>query len=272
MPFTAAHPAAVLPLKRLCPRYFSWSALIIGALTPDLEYFLTLRPRATLELNILGTLYFCLPAGILLFILFHVVVKRPAVLLLPGPHRDRLWQVANPRLSVDARRLVAILGSILIGSWTHLLWDSFTHAGRWGVNYLPVLSTEIASVSGYTITVFKILQHGSTLLGIGCLAAAYLRWFSSARARIAPRIVSPWRIGLGLSIAIVPLVLAMVLGIQEAQDAHGLVLLQRFVGKFAIVVVSAGGLILVVSSVLVTIWKDQLTTGWRERCLTKCCN
>ncbi|MFX7840593.1 DUF4184 family protein, partial [Acinetobacter baumannii] len=29
MPWTFAHPAAMLPLRRLCPRWLSWPALVL---------------------------------------------------------------------------------------------------------------------------------------------------------------------------------------------------------------------------------------------------
>jgi hypothetical protein len=38
MPFPVAHLAAVLPLRRYCPRYLSFPALVVGSLSPDLGY------------------------------------------------------------------------------------------------------------------------------------------------------------------------------------------------------------------------------------------
>ena len=38
MPFTFAHPAAVLPLKRFTPGWLSFPALLVGTVTPDLAY------------------------------------------------------------------------------------------------------------------------------------------------------------------------------------------------------------------------------------------
>lgn len=263
MPFTVAHPAAVLPLKRLCPHYLSWSALIIGAVTPDLEYFLTLRPKATLVTDPLDTIYFCLPAGLLLFVLFHAVVKRPAVLLLPRSHRRRLWSLADRVVPLDTRRVFAVLGSILIGASSHMLWDSFTHEGRWGVDLLPGLSAEITSLGGHTVPAFKILQHGSTALGIGSLALAYLLWFSRAPDGAAPEISAPWRNALRWSVAVIPFAVAMVLGILAGRGAHGLAYLQQLIGRFSIAFLSFGAMVLLACSVLVILWKDRLTTGWR---------
>src|SRR5260370_6872463 len=41
MPFTLAHPAAILPLRGL--RYLRTAPLIIGAMTPDLPYYVPAR-------------------------------------------------------------------------------------------------------------------------------------------------------------------------------------------------------------------------------------
>src|SRR5437762_2617545 len=38
MPFPLAHPAAVLPLRRYCPRFLSFPALVIGSIAPDFGY------------------------------------------------------------------------------------------------------------------------------------------------------------------------------------------------------------------------------------------
>ena len=47
MPATFAHPSAILPLRRLCPTYLDFSALVIGSLAPDVGYFLQRFDLAT---------------------------------------------------------------------------------------------------------------------------------------------------------------------------------------------------------------------------------
>jgi hypothetical protein len=44
MPFPLAHPVAVLPFRRYCPRFFSLPALVAGSLVPDYGH-----PKATLK-------------------------------------------------------------------------------------------------------------------------------------------------------------------------------------------------------------------------------
>jgi hypothetical protein len=39
MPFTASHPAIILPLIYLPGKWISLTGLVIGSMTPDFEYF-----------------------------------------------------------------------------------------------------------------------------------------------------------------------------------------------------------------------------------------
>lgn len=43
MPLTFAHPAAILPFSRQS-KYIHFSALVLGSMAPDFEYFLRGRP------------------------------------------------------------------------------------------------------------------------------------------------------------------------------------------------------------------------------------
>src|SRR5262245_66554750 len=86
MPFTLAHPAAVIPLKR----YLPLSALVVGSLSPDLEYLVRLRAVSHLSHTLTGLFSFCLPVGLVLLWLFHRFVKQPLTLLMPTTMRQRL--------------------------------------------------------------------------------------------------------------------------------------------------------------------------------------
>src|SRR5882672_6336607 len=70
MPFTLAHPAAVLPLRRW-PR-LDFVALVIGSMTPDFGYYLLLPDMRLETHSFAGSLETCLPVGLLLVLLFHI--------------------------------------------------------------------------------------------------------------------------------------------------------------------------------------------------------
>ena len=66
MPWTFAHPVAVLPLRRFCPAQFNFAALAIGALTPDFGFYVNLFSLATDAHTLLGSFLVCLPTGLVL--------------------------------------------------------------------------------------------------------------------------------------------------------------------------------------------------------------
>lgn len=172
MPWTLAHPAAILPLARLCPRWLSLPALILGSMAPDFGYYIGAFDLGLLAHSASGLILICLPSGFAAFVLLGLF-RRPLVAPIPAPHRQvflRAWDIPASTLP---RRATATGTSVLIGAATHVIWDSFTHATGIGVQLLPELNTHVALVGGRDIRVFNVLQHLSTLLGLVCLALAY---------------------------------------------------------------------------------------------------
>jgi hypothetical protein len=174
MPFTFAHSAAALPFRRLplVP-----SALVIGTFAPDFEYFLRLGPNGRFGHTLPGTFLFTLPAALLVLWIFHSLVKRPAAMLMPDAIRNRLANHLGDFRFGGATRFLLILASLLLGIATHLLWDSFTHAGTWFYVHWPLLRASVdLSVLGPT-PYYKVFQHGSTVVGTGVVAAWLALWY-----------------------------------------------------------------------------------------------
>jgi hypothetical protein len=59
-----------------------------------------------------------------------------------------------------------------LGALTDLLWDSFTHEGRWGERHVPWLSEQEGALPGYLWA-----QCVSSVLGGVVLAAWVVRWW-----------------------------------------------------------------------------------------------
>lgn len=174
MPWTFAHPAAILPLRRFCPRWLSLPALILGAMSPDLTYHVALFEWALFCHTPQGVLTGCLPLGLaLLALLQHW--HRPLTVLLPAPHR-RLFRTELQPAAGFVRWLAVAVLSLLVGAATHVVWDSFTHTGRWGEQLLPGLNTPLIHLpEGQKFRIFNLLQHLSTVFGLTVLALAYRR-------------------------------------------------------------------------------------------------
>ncbi len=171
MPFTLAHPVAVVPLARHLGRLGVFSALVIGSLTPDLPYFVPLGAWGATSHTFLGLLLFDLPAGLAAYALFYFVLKQPLRNLLPARVQARL---GTPQ-KLPAPAAVAI--SVAVGAATHLGWDSFTHNSGWVVGSVPSLRQSLFAVGDYTVFVYQVLQHGSTVVAALLLAWWFLLWF-----------------------------------------------------------------------------------------------
>ncbi len=171
MPFPLAHPAAVLPLRRYCPHWLCLPALIIGSVCPDAGYLFGKLQVDKLSHQFLGSFAFCLPMGIALTVLFYAL-RLPLVKTLPASYQQALIPLCQrPRGS-----LLAIVVSLLIGAWTHLLCDSLTHRDGWFVQHLPALESSVMVVAGRTARVCHLLWYGCSFAGVVWLFVVLERW------------------------------------------------------------------------------------------------
>ena len=188
MPFTLAHSAAALPFRRL---HLVPSALVIGTLAPDFEYFLRLSPDDRFGHSLVGALILTLPLALAVLWIFHNLVKVPAARLLPGVIQRRLERHLDQFHFRGTKRFLLIVASILLGIATHLLWDSFTHANTWFYDHWSALGqTYQFPILGRTPG-YKLLQHGSTVIGTGILLAWFVGWYRAAELSPQIRGTSP---------------------------------------------------------------------------------
>lgn len=159
MPYAFAHPAAVVPLAKMLGARAVPSALAIGAMIPDAWYIVPLLEREHGH-ELPGALLFCVPAGLLAYMAFHLIFKQPLLALAPRWLAERLAAWTAPRLPRAPWHRVLLC--LLAGTATHLAWDAFTHAG-----HFPILETRVAG----GVYLHQLLQHTSTLLGAWFLAA-----------------------------------------------------------------------------------------------------
>jgi len=170
MPFTFAHPAAVLPFVKKQSKYISVTALTLGSMAPDFEYFLHFRPYGVIGHTWLGFLYLNLPLVFLLAYMYHYILKKPLITHLPKPFAGYYIYAVNERWRLHTwKGFFVFCYSALFGMFTHVVWDAFTHNTGYFVKKIPFLQREL-----HSIPVYKYMQHGSTCIGL--LLLLYVLW------------------------------------------------------------------------------------------------
>ncbi|WP_431836811.1 DUF4184 family protein [Cellulomonas sp. Y8] len=177
MPFTLAHPAAVLPFAR--PPFVP-AALVAGALAPDVPYFLPL-PRsagswyepfvnATTTHAWPGALAVAVPTAALLLGLWWLVRVPLRALVASGTAkpRERGGAGAPPGAAsaFTTRTAAWVVVSLVLGVLTHVVWDAVTHGDGALVQRVAWLREPL--VSG--VPAARVLQHLSTAAGLLVLA------------------------------------------------------------------------------------------------------
>lgn len=185
MAFTLSHMAAVLPFYHY-RRWVSFDALLIGSMLPDLPYVLNTNETISHQSHqASGLLTYCLPVGLIVFILWYWLLKRPALSLIHPYHEgDTAGHFARPdslsRRPVKFRQYAffwfkVVLG-LLLGAITHLLWDGITHPDGFIASHVLWLQHPVnISYLGF-MPVARLLQYATSVLGSVFLAAFAWRW------------------------------------------------------------------------------------------------
>jgi hypothetical protein len=206
MPWTLAHAAAVLPLRRWPALPFA--GLVAGSMAPDFGYYTGHFELAKEAHTPLGVLWLCLPTSLLVVLLLRW--WRPALVeLLPQPHRGALASLPARAPWPGWRGLLALAAAIVAGAATHVVWDSFTHEHAYAVQSLPLLQRQLFAIGGSPFLVYNTLQHASSVFGVLCLFIAYRRWLQQVPRVAADDGRDAWRIALLVGCAVVALLAAL---------------------------------------------------------------
>lgn len=177
MPFTLAHPVAVLPFARC--RRVHFPAMVIGSLAPDFVYFLHGRavPGGHGLADLLWpNLPLCFTLYALYLALWHHTLRDFLPNCLNAAYRLPESTIAAPhKHRQTAAVLFTFVFSALFGMITHLFLDAFTHPTGWFVQHFAPLQQPVFALPAY-----KWLQYGGGVFGLGgCL----LFVFHAARRR-----------------------------------------------------------------------------------------
>lgn len=199
MPFTPSHAVVALPFVRtpLVP-----AAIAVGAMAPDLPLFVRGLPLHYGRTHDLVWLPVTIVLAFALLLVWRCLF-RPAVReLSPRWLAERLpleWD-ADARAALrdtvgftPAGRfagggLALLIVSLALGVISHIVWDLFTHEGRWGMAVFPMLGDQWGP-----FFVYKWLQYGSSALGLAIIGAWMIVWLSRADAAASVvRVLPTW--------------------------------------------------------------------------------
>jgi hypothetical protein len=158
VPFTLSHPAAVWLLRGT---RLPVAALVAGSMAPDLPMFLRVRGAYDFTHSPLGAVTADLAVSLVGVACWFALLRDPVVDLCPAGLRGRF--TATARYTAGQWRLA--VPAAVLGTVTHLTWDSFTHAGRWGARHVGWLHQAHGGHSGA-----EWAQYGSSVLGLVLVA------------------------------------------------------------------------------------------------------
>lgn len=165
MPFTLAHPVAVLPLARCA--YLHFPALVLGSLSPDFVYFLGGKAAFNIGHTWLGCLLVNLPLCFVFYAIYVWIWRDAFKHYLPNiinttPHQRIFRQPSH--------FVLLFATSAIIGMMTHIILDNFTHETGYFVQKIPFLRAEVG-----IFPLFKWLQYTGGVLGLlACVGFLYL--------------------------------------------------------------------------------------------------
>lgn len=219
-------------------------------MAPDLEYFLHAGMYGRESHNLRGAFEFALPATLILLVVFHGLLKRPLVALLPRAVQERV--VLREFKFWPLSRFLLIVLSALVGIATHLFWDSFTHLDGWAVEHFAWFHKQMVVVFHHPWANYKLAQHGSTVLGLALLAVWSLHWYRTEPRHATPVFsLSPFAKIISVSAMVV---VATVVGYFRAYSLAGPPgLYGSFVANAIVAFVSAASLELLLFSIALRI-------------------
>ncbi len=201
MPFTGAHPLAVIPLARAG---LPLSALVVGSVAPDFALYLPFRvpfDAVVRSHTPLGLLTVDLPAGLVLWLLWHALLAPATYAAAPGGLRARLGEAGLPGVRRRLRQGHLVVAGLVAGSATHVIWDEFTHAGRWGTRHVPGWATTVAG-----LPLWHWAQYVSGVLGMALLAVLARRWWARSSPPSGQEtdggVVWPWALVAGVTVVV----------------------------------------------------------------------
>jgi len=161
MPYTLSHAVVSLPVAWITRYKIPLSALIVGSISPDIPYILALTPTHAPGHSMLGVLSFCLIPSLGTLFVWHRWLEAPTLELFGLSWKSRTLNWRNFCLSSIG---------VLIGAYSHVLWDATSHAdGAFVVN------SDFWRRTILSLPLYKWNQYVSGIAGLVIIVVWYLR-------------------------------------------------------------------------------------------------
>jgi len=245
MAFTPAHAAAAVVIHRASDERLPLSALVVGSLVPDVEYYVRVGGGGDLGHSLIGAFVFCLPIGLAVVWLLHGPLYRPLWEFAPAALRTRIPPEPEAvfRCFPDGRPTL-VCEALLAGILSHLAWDSATHYGGALTRRIALLRRHWADLGGQHLRGNEVVMLVTSALGLAYLAHRLAVWYrSSATDAPAPAssLSEPLRRRIHGGLLVVSVCAGLTLSVDRVGCPHSPQLAIAFVRAFWLGALSAGG-------------------------------
>jgi len=160
MPYTPAHAIITLPINVISRGKIPLASLIVGSMSPDFPYLLALTTTYAPGHSWHGVLIYCLLPSVFVLLLWYRWLEKPLLDLFRLPHTPVTFNKMNYCL---------IVIGILIGAYSHALWDASSH-----YNGAFVVNSYFWNQQLFSLPIYQWNQYGSGILGSIALVIWYI--------------------------------------------------------------------------------------------------
>jgi Domain of unknown function (DUF4184) len=258
VPFTLSHPAAVLPLRTWTPA-LPFTALVIGSMAPDAEYYLPFEPFPRhLTHAFVGVPTVDLIIGLVTLIAVRLVLAAPVAALVPRPWSDRIRDWGRAGVPRGGRQALLVVVALIVGSATHVGWDAFTHINGQVVVHVTALRDQAGHYP-----IYQWLQLASSVFGLVVIGISLWRHRWWGFEALSPEEREAWaaRSRLVRAVPLLVVLAGVVFAVYRGHRAAGAPQGMRF-----LVITGAGeGLLIAVGIWAVAYWAASSSSSSRWR-------
>lgn len=152
-----------------------YGAVAVGAMTPDLPLFFPGVAGYATTHGFPGVILVSLPIAVVLYAVWRLLLRPAAARLLPSAVGSKLPSAWSEARVPTSGELLPVVVALAIGIATHVIWDAFTHPGRFGSILVPALADDWGPLPGT-----QWLQYASSIGGLVVIAVLGLRHLAGA--------------------------------------------------------------------------------------------